>query len=132
MKKHNTILDATLLTYKKWAEKDSTMWYDYELGKRITMQAYKAGIAIDAGTDDDQEAFVQAEMELLVHEAGFSPFDAIAAATLQGARALQIQASCGTISIHKHADLLILDKNPLDKIENIESVYMVVKRGKIF
>ncbi|MBS1655101.1 MAG: amidohydrolase family protein [Bacteroidetes bacterium] len=132
MKEHNTILDATLLTYKKWAEEDSTMWYDYELGKRITRQAYKAGILIDAGTDDDQVEFVQKEIELLVKEAGFRPVDAIIAATLNGAKALRIDALCGTVSIHKRADFLILNKNPLENISNIESVDMVIKQGKIF
>ena len=39
MKVHHTILDATMLTYKQWGEEDSTMRYDYEIAKRITMQA---------------------------------------------------------------------------------------------
>lgn len=132
MKTHNTILDATLLTYKQWAEEDSSMWYDYELGKRLTKQAYKAGVSVDAGTDDDQTAFVQKEMELLVHDAGFSPFDAIIAATLHGAKALGIDTITGTISKNKKANLLVLDKNPLDNIQNIESVNLVIKDGKIF
>lgn len=132
MKKHNTILDATLLTYKKWANDDSTMRYDYELGKRITIQAYKAGVTIDAGTDDDQEDFVQKEMELLVKDVGFTAIDAIIAGTLNGAKALHIDNTCGTVSINKIANLLILDKNPLDDIKNIESVDMVIKGGRIF
>lgn len=132
MKEHNTILDATLLTYKKWGEQDSTMRYDYELGKRITAQAYRAGVTIDAGTDDDQVEFVQKEMELLVKDAGLSDIDAIVAGTLNGAKALHIDNSCGTVSINKIANLLILDKNPIDDISNIESVVMVIKNGKIF
>lgn len=132
MKKNHTILDATLLTYKKWGEQDPAMRYDYEIGKRITIQAYKAGIVIDAGTDDDQEEFVQKEMELLVEEVGFSPIDAIIAGTLNGAKALQLDNSCGTVSTNKIANLLILDKNPLTDIKNIESVAMVIKRGRIY
>ncbi len=132
MKKHNTILDATLLTYKKWADVDSTMRYDFELGKRITIQAYKAGVTIDAGTDDDQEEFVQKEMELLVKGVGFTAIDAIIAGTLNGAKALHIDNNYGTVSINKIANLLIVDKNPLEDIKNIESVYMVIKGGKIF
>lgn len=52
MKKQGTILDATLLTYKKWGDTDSTMRYDYEIGRRITDAAYRAGVAICAGTDE--------------------------------------------------------------------------------
>jgi phosphohistidine swiveling domain-containing protein len=132
MKKRNTIFDATLLTYKKWADADSAMQYDYELGKRITIQAYKAGVTIDAGTDDDQEEFVQKEMSLLVKDAGFTAIDAIIAGSLNGAKALHIDNNYGTVSINKIANLLIVDKNPLDDIKNIESVYMVIKGGKIF
>jgi imidazolonepropionase-like amidohydrolase len=132
MKVHHTILDATLLTYQQWGEEDSTMRYDYELAKRITAQAYKAGVTIVAGTDDDQKEFVQKEIELMVKDAGFTAIDAIIAATLNGAKVLQIDNTRGTVSVGKIADLLILNKNPLENIENIELVYLVIKEGKIF
>jgi imidazolonepropionase-like amidohydrolase len=132
MKTHHTMLDATLLTYKKWAESDTTVRWDYEVGKRITAKAYKAGVAICAGTDDDQEQFVQDEMRLLVSDAGFLPIDAIIAATSHGAIALRLENDRGTVEAGKLADLLILDKNPLIKIDNIRAVYMVIKNGKIY
>jgi hypothetical protein len=132
MKAHHTILDATMLTYKLWGEEDSTMRYDYEIAKQITAQAYKAGVMIDAGTDDDQKEFVQKEIEVLVKDAKFTAIDAIIAATLNGAKALHIDNTRGTITVGKIADLLFLNKNPLENIENIESVYLVIKDGKIF
>ena len=46
MRTHRTILDATLLTYKKWAETDTAMRWDYEIGKRIAARAYRAGVTI--------------------------------------------------------------------------------------
>jgi imidazolonepropionase-like amidohydrolase len=95
MKQHHTILDATLLTYKKWAASDTSMQWDYEIAKRITLRAYKAGVIICAGTDDDQEQFVQDEMRLLVTDASFSPFDAIVAATKNSAAALHLEAVKG-------------------------------------
>jgi imidazolonepropionase-like amidohydrolase len=132
MKVQHTILDATLLTYKEWGEEAATMRYDYEVGKRLTAQAYKAGVLLVAGTDDDQKEFVHKELELLVKEIGFSPIDALTAATLNGAKALHIDNTRGTVSIGKIADLVVLDKNPLQAIENIESVYGVIKAGKFF
>jgi imidazolonepropionase-like amidohydrolase len=65
MKIRNCVLDVTLLTYKKWAESDPSMQWDYEIAKRITARAYKAGVRICAGTDLDQKEFVQEEMRLL-------------------------------------------------------------------
>ncbi|MFS8082720.1 MAG: amidohydrolase family protein [Ginsengibacter sp.] len=132
MKAHNTILDATMLTYKQWGQDDSNMRYEYEITKRITAQAYKAGVTIDAGTDDDQKEFVQKEMELLVKDAGFTAIDAIIAATLNSAKALHIDNKVGTLSVGKRADLLLLDKNPLENIENVESVFLVIKAGKLY
>lgn len=132
MKVHHTILDATLLTYKQWSEEDTTMRFSYEIGKRIAVQAYKAGVIIDAGTDVDQKEFVYKEMELLVKEADFTEMDAIIAGTLNSAKALHIDNTRGTISKGKIADLLILNENPLKNIENIELVYLTIKDGKIF
>jgi imidazolonepropionase-like amidohydrolase len=132
MKAHHTMFDATLLTYKKWADSDSTARWTYEVGKRITARAYKAGVAICAGTDVDQEQFVQDEMRVLVSDAGFLPIDAIIAATSHGAIALRLEKDRGTVDTGKLADLLILDKNPLINIDNIGSVYMVIKNGRVY
>jgi imidazolonepropionase-like amidohydrolase len=133
MRSNNTILDATLLTYKIAAKDENSKWYyQYQIGKRLIVDAYKAGVKICAGTDDDQEQFVQYEMEILVKEAGFSNIDALIAATKTGAEAIGIENSCGTIEINKIADMVVLDKNPLEKIENINSVFLVIKEGKIY
>lgn len=132
MKQQHTVLDATLLTYKKWATSDTSMQWDYEIARRITARAYKAGVAICAGTDDDQEQFVQEEMRLLVTDAGFSPFDAIVAATKNSAAAMHLEAVKGRIDAGMDADLIVLTHNPLDNIDNIKSVEMVIKRGSIY
>jgi imidazolonepropionase-like amidohydrolase len=131
MKEKGTILDATLSAYRQWGQKDPAMQYSYEIAKRMTAAAYRAGVTICAGTDDDQEGFVQSEMVLMVRDAGMSPRDAIIAATLHGAEALRIAGSCGTIEPGKKADLLLLDTNPLEEIEHIRAVALVVKNGKI-
>ncbi|WP_324680606.1 amidohydrolase family protein [Hymenobacter sp. GOD-10R] len=132
MKERHTILDATLLTYQEWGQEDSTMRYAYEVGKRLTTQAYKAGVLLAAGTDDDQKQFVPKEVELLVKGAGLSAFDALTAATLNGAKALHLETTRGTVAVGKMADLVVLDKNPLQDISNLEAVYAVIKAGKFF
>ena len=132
MKLHHTILDATMSAYEQWVRQDSNMLWDYEITKRMAAQAYKAGVTICAGTDDDQEAFVQHEMHLLVHDAGLSNFDALVAATRNGAMALGMEATTGTIEPGKTADLLLVDKDPLADIDNVNAVWMVVKKGKIY
>jgi imidazolonepropionase-like amidohydrolase len=132
MKLNHTILDATMLAYRQWEDQDSSMRYDYEITKRITARAYKAGVTIDAGTDDNQEDFVHKEMELLVTDAGFSNIDAIVAATLNGATALHISDTQGTVTAGKIANLVVLNQNPLENMKNIESVFLILKNGAIY
>jgi len=132
MKAHNTILDATMATYKKWAKEEPSRAYNYTITKHITSAAYKAGVKICAGTDNDQEAFVQQEIKLLVSDAGFSPIDALIAGTKHGAEAIGIDRDHGTVEVHKIADLLLLDGNPLENIDHLDDVYMVIKDGTIF
>ncbi|HVU57505.1 MAG TPA: amidohydrolase family protein [Puia sp.] len=131
MKQHNTLLDATMITYQRWAQSDSSMLWDYELTKRVTAAAYKAGVKICAGTDDDQEQFVQYEIKLLVKDAGFSPIDALISATQYGAEAIGIEGTHGMVAAGKVADLVVLDKNPLADLDNLDAVYLVVKGGKM-
>jgi imidazolonepropionase-like amidohydrolase len=132
MREQHTILDATLATYKKWGREEPHNQYLYEISKRMTARAYKDGVKICTGTDDDQEGFVQNEMELLVNDAGFSPIDVLIAATQNGADAIGIGTKTGSIEIKKTADLLVLDKNPLENIQNIKTVYLVIKGGRIY
>jgi imidazolonepropionase-like amidohydrolase len=132
MHEHHTILDATLATYKKWGKAEPDKEYLYEISKKMTARAYRAGVKICAGTDDDQEGFVQNEMQLLVEDAGFSPIDALIAATQNGADAIGIGNKTGSVETKKVADLVVLDKNPLERMDNIKTVYLVIKGGMIF
>ncbi len=132
MKAHATILDATMLTYERLAVQDSNRSNIGPIIRRIVAQAYKAGVIICTGTDDDQEEFVQGEMHALVKEAGMSNADALIAATRNGALALGISTTAGTVDVGKSADLLLLDRNPLDDIDNVKSVYLVIKAGRMF
>ena len=67
-----------------------------------------------------------------MHDAGFSNFDALVAATRNGADALGLADRLGTITAGRDADLVVLDKNPLDDIDNLSSVLLVMKRGRLF
>jgi len=68
----------------------------------------------------------------VIDDAGFSPFDALVAATRNGADALGLADRAGTIAVGREADLVVLNKNPLDDIDNESAVFLVVKRGAIF
>jgi imidazolonepropionase-like amidohydrolase len=70
----------------------------------------------------------QRALELLV-QAGFSPLDAIKVATSNGAKYLGREAKVGTIAAGKQADLVVVRGNPALRIEDVENVEIVFKRG---
>ena len=131
MKKHNVVMDATLSVFEQYKEYESYRWR-YEMAIRITKDAYARGVKVAAGSDTDQETFVQYEMGLLINESGFTPFDAIIAATKHAAQATGILENEGTIEVGKKANLVVLNMNPTEDINNLEGVEMVIKDGKLY
>lgn len=131
MKKNNVVLDATVTVLEIYKKYPKHVWR-YELGKRITADAYKNGVHIAAGSDSDQKTFVQHEMKLLVKECGLSPFDALISATKYSAMATGIFNTEGSIEKGKKANLLFLNKNPTTDVKNINDVYLVIKNGKLY
>jgi len=67
-------------------------------------------------------------LELLV-QAGFSPVEAVKIATLNGAKYLGRDAKIGTIAAGKQADLVVVRGDPSARIEDVENVELVFKRG---
>ncbi len=140
MLRHKTILDATLLTYKNDLDDPSSTnevttnrsrayW---EMGKRFTKLALSRGVPVCTGTDTDDNKFVQREMKTLVKACGFTPMQVLISATRHGAMALGIEKSTGTVSAGKVANLVVLATNPADNIDNIDSVELVIKNGRMF
>lgn len=73
------------------------------------------------------------ELTHYVKLAGFSPMDALVAATKQGAQAMRMQDKIGTIEPGKLADLLVIDGNPLDDITILEdrnNITHIMKGGE--
>ena len=68
-------------------------------------------------------------IELLVKADGFTPLEALKIATQNGAVALGVEKTIGTIETGKSADLLIIDGDPSKNISDIRKVLYVFKNG---
>jgi imidazolonepropionase-like amidohydrolase len=103
-----------------------------ERGLRIVKALHDAGVPVVAGTDEGIPGHsLHREIELYV-EAGFTPMDALQAATIVAARAMKLDGELGSIERGKRADLAVLDANPLDRIQNIRSVRWTIKDGRMY
>jgi hypothetical protein len=69
------------------------------------------------------------ELELYV-ASGFTPMEAIQAATIVPARVMHLDREVGTVAAGKRADLLIVDGDPLRRITDLRRVRLVVANGR--
>jgi imidazolonepropionase-like amidohydrolase len=131
MARRGTLLDATLFVMG-----DNPARADW--AAKATNEAWKAGVAITAGTDSiggEQEGSLpnlHEELRLLVERAGLTPLAAITAATLNAARAIGIEATHGSIAPGKVADLVVLSADPSADIRHTRDIVYVFREGRRF
>jgi imidazolonepropionase-like amidohydrolase len=93
----------------------------------ITRILHAERVPIMAGTDNIES--LHDELAALV-DAGFTPLEALRAATVEPARFLNTAAVSGLVKPGFQADLVLLKGNPLVDIGNTRQVAGVVLRGK--
>jgi len=111
----------------------------FEIDKINLKNLSDAGIRIALGTDSGgapdrffiQGFFEHRQMELMV-QAGLTPMQVIQAFSKGASEALGIDKEFGTLAKGKAADLLALEKNPLENIANMRTIQAVYLGGKKF
>jgi imidazolonepropionase-like amidohydrolase len=107
----------------------------YGLQEYLVNGFRKAGVRILAGTDTPVTAAVipgfslHEELSNLV-AAGFTPYEALRTATYNPADFLGALDEFGTVSIGKRADLLLVDRNPLQEVRALSELTGVMIRGR--
>jgi imidazolonepropionase-like amidohydrolase len=93
---------------------------------------HRAGITIVAGTDQAVPGHsLHREIELYV-QSGFTPMEAIQAATTVPARVMGLDKELGTIETGKRADLILISGDPLQDIHNTRNVEYVITNGTMY
>lgn len=102
------------------------------LGHALLTLVRSGGVVI-AGTDAPNMpggVGLHGELELYV-KAGFTPAEALRTATITAAEALGAGADLGTIAPGKLADMLVIDGDPLSRIEDARRIRTVIKDGQV-
>ncbi len=97
--------------------------------EQLVGRLHAAGVPVVAGTDGSGLELVR-ELELYV-DSGFSPADALAAATLVPARLVGADGHTGRIAVGMDADLALVDGDPSHAIGDLRHVRTVMMDGKL-
>ena len=109
-------------------------WNAYAKAHQILLKAMvENGVQILAGTDSNIPVMVPGfalhdELKSLT-QSGMSPAQALRSAT--AAPATRMEVASGNILPDHRADLVLLNKNPLENIENTKTIEMVILNGKV-
>ena len=109
---------------------------EYENGHILVSKSLKklsdAGVTINMGAHGQLQG-LGAHWEIwMLAQGGMTPLEALKCATINPAKSLGFDTYIGSLQPGKLADLLIMDKNPLDDIHNTESLHYTMINGRLY
>jgi imidazolonepropionase-like amidohydrolase len=96
---------------------------------QLLARMHKAGVPIVAGTDGAGIEIIR-ELEIY-HEAGLTPAEALAAATIVPARLVGQEKKTGSIKVGKTADLALVEGDPSARLADLRQTRVVMMDGKL-
>jgi hypothetical protein len=123
----------------RYTANGGTLGRNLEFLRGFTKALHDGGVRLLAGTDSPDIPGVQAGFS--IHDdlrnlvaAGLSPFDAISCATRVAgefiAECVPDAEAFGTVAVGQRADLLLVEKNPLEDVANLRDPVGVMTRGR--
>jgi imidazolonepropionase-like amidohydrolase len=102
--------------------------------REVVATAKRIGVKLVAATDTsygpESTLRLSHEVEELVRS-GLAPLEAIRSATSTAAELLRMGDRTGTIKAGLEADLIVVDRNPLDDVVTLQDLLLVMSNGKI-
>ena len=96
-------------------------------------KAHAAGVNVAYGTDSGVSPHgTNAEEAVLMVEAGMTEMEVLIAATINAADLIDMSDSIGTIEAGKFADIIAVDRSPLEDIAELLDVDFVMKSGRVY
>jgi imidazolonepropionase-like amidohydrolase len=141
MKKHGTYLVPTLYL-EDWMLQSGHLPPFYEqkmkdvsaVAKANIKHAMQAGVKIALGTDAAvyPHGLNAHELDVYVNQIGMAPLAALQTATVNAADLMGWTAKTGTLEPGKWADIIAVEKNPLEDVRVLEDVKFVMKGGVVY
>jgi len=109
---------------------------DYENGHILVSKTSKAltdaGVKVNLGAHGQLQG-LGAHWELwMLQQGGMANHEALKAATINGADYIGASNDIGSLKVGKLADLIVMDKNPLEDIRNSESIIYTMINGRMY
>lgn len=104
------------------------------VAKKNIKHAMEAGVKIALGTDAAvyPHGLNAHELDVYVNQLGMAPLAALQTATVNAADLMGWTAKTGSLEPGKWADIIGVDKNPLDDVRALQDVKFVMKGGVVY
>ncbi len=141
MKKRGTYLVPTLYLEDWIVEKGNLPPFYHQkmvdvsaVAKQNIKHAMQAGVKIALGTDAAvyPHGLNAHELDVYVNQIGMSPLAALQSATVNAADLMGWTAKAGTLEPGKWADIIGVDKNPMEDVRVLQDVKFVMKSGVVY
>jgi imidazolonepropionase-like amidohydrolase len=141
MKKRGTYLVPTLYLEDWMVEKGNLPPFYHQkmidvsaVAKSNIRRAMQAGVKIALGTDAAvyPHGLNAHELDVYVNQMGMSPLAALQTATINAVDLMGWSAKTGAIEPGKWADIIAVDRNPLEDVRVLQNVKFVMKAGVVY
>jgi imidazolonepropionase-like amidohydrolase len=141
MKQHGTYLVPTLYLEDWMLEKGNLPPFYHQkmldtiaVAKGNIKHAMQSGVKIALGTDAAvyPHGLNAHELDVYVNQLGMAPLAALQSATVNAADLMGWSAKTGSLEPGKWADIIAVDKNPLDDVRVLQDVKFVMKAGVVY
>ena len=109
---------------------------EYENGHILVAKTAKdlvaAGVKLNMGAHGQLQGLGAHWETWMLASGGLSNHEALKAATINGANYIGAGQDIGSLEVGKLADLIVLDKNPLEFIENTKTIEQVMINGRLY
>ncbi|EDM44659.1 WD40-like repeat/amidohydrolase domain protein [unidentified eubacterium SCB49] len=109
---------------------------EYENGHILVSKTVKdlsdAGVKVNMGAHGQIQGIGAHWETWMIAAGGIGNHEALKAATINGANYIGAGQDLGSLEVGKLADLLVLDKNPLEDIENTQYIKFIMQNGRLY